>query len=94
MKLTVEVEADRQMLETIIELWKAKWNEEEVEDDDAEDEPEDCDDDSEDEAIDSEAEEEAHRKALDELEKHLRNSGIAFHSVAYCRHAGRRKRRM
>lgn len=93
MKLTLVVEADRQMLETIIQLWKAKWQEDEVEDDDADDESEDCDDDSEDEDYDPQAEAEAHRKALDELEKHLRSADITFGSVAYCHHADRRKRR-
>ena len=98
MKMTLEVEVDRQMLETIIDLWKAKWREEEVEDDDAEDESEDLDDDSENEdecdhIFPETTEERAHRKALEKLSECLRSNGIADVDFVYRRHAVRRNRR-
>ena len=90
MKLTVEVEVDRQMLETIVDLWKAKWQEDENanEDDDAENESEDRDDESA-EAVDAEA----HRKALEKLAECLRDNGIADVAFTCTRNAVRRNRR-
>lgn len=68
--------------------WEVKmlsdmFNEEEQKDDDAEDEQCDCDDESAEEACDD-AECEAHRKALDELAKCLRASGVADVTFHYC----------
>ena len=99
MKIGVELEVnnihDAVMLDTLIDLWKAKWKAEEKEDDDAEDEQDDCDDESDQKCVyDSEIERKAHKDALDALAKCLRDSGIADISISYSSHDNRGKSRM
>lgn len=79
MNISVEVKNihDLLMLDTIIDLWKAKWKAEES--DDADDEPEDCDDEPAEADDDDDAEEEARQKAVDELVRTLR--GLAHGDV-------------
>jgi len=103
MKLQVGVEInsihDAVMLDTLIDLYKAKWkaDEAEVENDDAEDEQnDDADEESEDgyECYFPETKEEkAHRKALDKLADCLRKSGVADVSFTFCGNEHRRKNR-
>lgn len=89
MIFSVEIKGihDMIMLDTIIDMWKNKWKDDEAElkgedDDDAEDEPCDCDDESSEEDDDVEAK--AHEAALAKFAECLRDAGIADVSFTYC----------
>ena len=98
MNISVELKSihDLVMLDTIIDLWKSKWKEDEADDDnDAEDEQDDCDyEPTEADAYGSmfpeTAEEKAIRKVLDKLAEHLRAAGRTNFTYHYCGDAIRR----